>query len=93
MISLIEVKKKEGESNESLLRRFSRKVQSSGVLLQVKGGRFHQRRKSKNLQRESAVRRGLVRSYMDYLRRIGKIENTLDRFGRRKNNPKIKIKF
>ncbi|OGY83686.1 MAG: hypothetical protein A3F54_04860 [Candidatus Kerfeldbacteria bacterium RIFCSPHIGHO2_12_FULL_48_17] len=89
---MIDVKKKEGESNEALLRRFSRKVQSSGVLLRVKKGRFLQKTKSKNLLREQAIRRTLVREQKDYLRRIGKLEETTDRFGRTKSKTKIHLK-
>jgi len=34
--AVIEVKKNQGESNTSLLRRFSRRVQESGIIYKVK---------------------------------------------------------
>jgi len=40
---MIEVKKKDNESVGSLLRRFSRKVQQSGLLLQARSVRFQEK--------------------------------------------------
>jgi len=52
-----EVKRKRGETFESMMRRFSRRVQQSGKLLQAKKIRFHTSEKSRNLQKASALRR------------------------------------
>lgn len=72
---MIVAKKKEGESSESLLRRFSRKVQSSGLLIRTKKGQYHVREKSRNLRREDAVKRSRIREKNEYLRKIGKLED------------------
>lgn len=40
-----------------MIRRFSRKVQQSGVLLQARKVRFHERKKSRRKVREDAQRR------------------------------------
>ncbi len=69
-----EVKRKQGETFESLLRRFSRKVLKSGRLIQAKKVRFHERQKSRNLCRESALRRLKVRAKREYLKKIGKLK-------------------
>jgi len=66
-----EVRRKKGESFESLLRRFTKKVQQSGKLLQAKKIRYHSRLKSKNLQREGALRREYLRERREYLIRTG----------------------
>lgn len=71
---MIEVHKKDNESNEGLIRRFTRRVQSSGVLLLVKKGRYHERKKNKNQQKSDAIRRARYRLKQDYLRKIGKLE-------------------
>ena len=89
---MIEVKKKEGESNESLLRRFNRKVQQSGVLLTVKKRQFQLKQKSKNIQRTEAVRRSKIRATKDYLRKIGKLEETRDPYGRVKSTSSKKVR-
>lgn len=70
---MVEVKKKDGESNESLLRRFSRKVQQSGILIRARKLRFFERTKSKNLQRRSALKRAELREEREELKKLGKI--------------------
>jgi ribosomal protein S21 len=66
-----EVKRKKGESFESLLRRFSRKVQDSGKLLQKKKIRYHARDKSKTAVRDAALRREYLRAKRDFLIKSG----------------------
>ncbi len=70
---MAEIKRKRGETFESLLRRFHRKLQQSGKLIQSRKIRFHQRSKSRNMQRESALRRLEIRKEREYLRKIGKL--------------------
>jgi len=69
---LIEVKKKASESLSSLLRRFNRKVQQSGILVQARKIRFYERPKSKNKVKESAIRCAKIFKEKEYLRKIGK---------------------
>jgi ribosomal protein S21 len=66
-----EVKRKKGESFESLLRRFSRKVQDSGKLLQAKKIRYYARPKSKTAKNTAAVRREYLRAKRDFLIKTG----------------------
>lgn len=68
---MAEVKRKKGESFESLLRRFSRKVQESGRILQAKKIRYFAAPKSKNAQRDAALRREYLRTRRDYLIKSG----------------------
>lgn len=68
---MAEVKRKKGESFESLLRRFSRKVQESGRILQAKKIRYFASPKSKSAVREAALRRVYLRGRKDYLIRAG----------------------
>ncbi len=71
---MVEVKKREGESGESLLRRFTKKVQQSGLLIRAKKGRFYDPPKTKREIRVDALRRKSIREKKDYLRKIGKLE-------------------
>jgi ribosomal protein S21 len=73
-----EVKRKRGETFEGLMRRFSRRIQQSGRLIQAKKIRFHTRAKSRNLQRASALRRAEMKTKVEYLKKIGKMK---DEFG------------
>lgn len=67
----LEVRRKKGESFESLLRRFGKKVQESGRLLQAKKVRYYARHKNKTALREAALRREYLRTRRDYLIKTG----------------------
>lgn len=69
---MVEVTKKESESLSSLLRRFNRKVQQSGLLIEARKSRFYERPKSKSKIRASAQRRAKIVKEKEYLRKIGK---------------------
>jgi ribosomal protein S21 len=71
---MIEVKKKDNESVGSLLRRFSRKVQQSGLLLQARSSRFQEREKSRTERRKSALRRNELTAQKEKDRKLGKLE-------------------
>lgn len=66
-----EVGRKKGESFDSLLRRFSKRVQQSGKLLQAKKIRYFSAPKSKNQQREAALRRAYLKQHREYLIKTG----------------------
>lgn len=54
---VLEVKRKEKESPQSLVHRFTKTVRQSGVLLQVRKGQFTKRNKSDLAKKRSALRR------------------------------------
>jgi len=68
-----EVKRKKGETFESLVRRFSKKVQQSGRLLQVRKIRFKNKTKNKTAVRSAAARRQEITAKREYLKKIGKL--------------------
>jgi len=72
---MIEVKRKEKESTGSLLRRFSKKIQQSGLLLQARGSRFRDKVKSRTERRKNALRRNEIVAEKEYQRKIGKLED------------------
>lgn len=69
---MVEVKRKESESFESMYRRFTRKVQQSGILVRARRAKFYDPPKSKNLQRRSAIRRAELSAEREELKRLGK---------------------
>ena len=73
---MVEVKKKDHESIEGLLRRFKKKVQQSGILIRARKRRYYQRPKNKRQRREDALKRQELRIEKDYLRKIGKLDTT-----------------
>lgn len=70
---MVEVKRKENESFESLLRRFNRKIQQSGVLVRARKIRFYEPNRSRNLLREDAARRAVNREKREELKKQGKL--------------------
>jgi small subunit ribosomal protein S21 len=70
---LVEVKKKDNESFEGLLRRFNRKIQQSGVLVRARRIRFFEPARSRNLLREDAARRAVNREKREELKKMGKL--------------------
>lgn len=71
---MVEVKKKDGETTESLIRRFTKRVQQSGVLIRAKKSRFLESPKNKRKIKEDALRRLEIKEKKEYLRKIGKLE-------------------
>lgn len=71
---MIEVVKKESESSASLIRRFTRKMQESGIVARAKSLRFHQRSISDLQKKKQAIKKVKHKKRLEYLRKLGKIE-------------------
>jgi len=69
----ITVRKKEKESVQSLLRRFSRRIQQSGVLLRTRRGRFYVSPLTKRQKRLGALRRQKSQKEREKLYKLGKL--------------------
>lgn len=67
----IEVKKQERENSQGLIRRFTKKVKQSGVLVRAKRSRFYQRPKSKDMQKKAALRRETLKAEYERLKKLG----------------------
>lgn len=74
---IIEVKKAANESNMTLVRRFSRRVQETGVIRAVKGNRYSERAPSKLDRKNSALNRLKRGKEIERLKKLGKwVEKT-----------------
>ncbi|MDP3997882.1 MAG: 30S ribosomal protein S21 [Candidatus Andersenbacteria bacterium] len=71
---MVEVKRRDNEGSDSVVRRFSRKVQQSGVLLQARKIRFHTRKKNRRRMREEAQRRTELQAEREHLIKIGELD-------------------
>ena len=69
----LEVSKKGRERAQSLIRRFAKSVQRSGILYRARKKRFRERGKSRNMKRRSALRREEMRKRFEELKKAGKI--------------------
>lgn len=72
----VEVKRKPKESAESLLRRFRERLRRSRVLIQAKKSQYYEKPLTKRKEKETALRKEKIRERREYLRRIGKLEET-----------------
>ncbi|OGZ72517.1 MAG: hypothetical protein A2908_01440 [Candidatus Staskawiczbacteria bacterium RIFCSPLOWO2_01_FULL_38_12b] len=59
---VLEVKKKEKESSQNLVHRFTKVVRQSGILLDVRGKQFRKRPKSALAKKRSALRRVILKA-------------------------------
>lgn len=71
---VLEVKKQPRETSQSLIRRFSKSVRKSGILLRARSNRFKKRPKSRQAKKASALRRSELREKYEKLKKLGKIE-------------------
>jgi len=71
--TIIEIKKNPNENNGSVLRRFSRKIQESGIIRRVKSNRYNLRKESKLKVKKSALKRMARRKEIEHLKKLGKM--------------------
>ncbi len=72
MITVIEVKKNTNENNMSLIRRFTRKVQESGIIQKVKSKRYNKRTESKVKTKIATLKRINRKKALEKLQKLGK---------------------
>jgi hypothetical protein len=68
---MVEVVKKDKETSESLIRRFSRRMQESKVLIKARKSQFKVKDKSKKQLKEDAIYRKKVKKEADKLKKMG----------------------
>ncbi len=73
MATVIEIKKNANENNANTLRRFTRRVQESGILQKVKSKRYNQRASSKLAQKNAALKKMAKRKEIERMKKLGKI--------------------
>jgi ribosomal protein S21 len=81
MITVIEVKKNANESNMNLVRRFTRKVQESGIIQKVKSKRYNKRAESKVKVKLSALKRINNKKNQERLFKLGKATKNFKKRG------------
>ena len=68
----IQIKKHPKETSQNLVRRFSRRIQQSGVLRRARNIRFTQRAKSAESKKQSALRKQELKKEREILVKMGK---------------------
>jgi ribosomal protein S21 len=67
----IEVRKRDGDSPNSILYSFTRRVKRSGILKEVRKRKFHDRPVSRIKRRLSAIHRETKKVEVDRLKKLG----------------------
>jgi ribosomal protein S21 len=70
---ILEVKKGERETTQNLIRRFTKRIQKSGVLLKARENRFYKRSKSRQMKKKAALRREKLKQEYKKLEKLGKL--------------------
>jgi ribosomal protein S21 len=73
MSTNVQVEKNSGESTANLIRRFTKRVQGAGIVPRVRGSRYHERVKSRNIHKTKRLKRLKKRAVYDELLKLGKI--------------------
>ncbi|MCK4473995.1 30S ribosomal protein S21 [Candidatus Parcubacteria bacterium] len=68
---VLEVKKENRETSQSLIRRFSRSIQRSGILLRARAVRFRKKDKSKQMKKRTALRKEELKKEYEKLKKLG----------------------
>lgn len=72
---MAEVRRKKGETFEGFLRRFNKKVQQSGKLIQSRKIKFFEKPKSRTRIKTAALRRKRISEQREYLKKTGKLKD------------------
>jgi len=78
----VEVKKSKNENSSALIRRFSRRVQGTGLIRMMRKRRTYSRKLSKNVEHKRALVTLKRRSEYEDLVKLGKIEPRTERNSR-----------
>jgi ribosomal protein S21 len=69
----LEIRKKQRENVQAMMRRFQKAVQQSGILLEVRKRQFVKRVKSPNMQKKSALRKAENKKKYDLIKKMRKV--------------------
>lgn len=76
MAKNVEVVRNSNESTANLIRRFTKRVQGSGIVQRVRGGRFSERVKSRNVQRVKRLKKLEKKEAYDLQVKLGKVQES-----------------
>ena len=70
----VEVSRNNNESTANLIRRFTKRVQGSGIIQRARGNRYFDRSKSRNVRREARLKKLEKQERYHELVKLGKIQ-------------------
>ena len=84
MVENIGVTKNSNENTPSIIRRFTKRVQGSGIVRHVRGTRYYKRPESKFTKKKGALKLLERRERYEHLSKLGKLPDKKKRGGRRR---------
>lgn len=78
----LEITKQSRETSQGLVRRFTRSVQQSGILIRARKTRFKLRKKSSNMQQRAALRKIEKKIDFERLKKLGELDKKTHGFKR-----------
>jgi len=79
----VELSKQHNENNASLIRRFTRRVRSAGVINRMRGLRYYTRKASETARRMSKLKMLTRSAEIETLLKLGRIRESQPRHSRR----------
>jgi ribosomal protein S21 len=76
MATNVEVKKNNQESIANLIRRFTKRVQGSGIITRLRKERYYKRTKSDTVNRVSKLKKLEKKAKYEKLLKLGKVQET-----------------
>ena len=70
----VQLDKNNNESSANVIRRFNKRVQGAAIIPKVRGARYHNRTKSRNVQRVSKLKKLEKKEKYEDLLKLGKIQ-------------------
>ena len=74
MATNVEVEKNQTESTANLIRRFTKRMQSAGIVKKMRGRRYYKRTKSDNVQKGARLNTLKRKDEYERLVKLGKIQ-------------------
>lgn len=70
----VQVEKNTNESSANVIRRFTKRVQHSGIVRRMRDNRYYERTKSENVRREARLKKIAKKEAYERDYKLGKIE-------------------
>lgn len=74
MATNVQVERNNTESSANVIRRFTKRVQNSGIIPRMRSERYHTRIKSRNVQKDARLKKLEKKAKYEKLVKLGKIQ-------------------
>ena len=79
---MVYVKKKDNETQAAMIRRFTRRIQQSGILIRARKMRFYDPKPTKRAVKDRALRKVRIVKEREHLAKLGRLPEEEQRYQR-----------